>query len=57
MENCTTCAHAIFDAQWGDYKCEVIKKTVYQVTKCMYYEEGKPTESKVNELYEEKFVD
>lgn len=59
MENCKTCEHAIFDAQWGEYKCEVYKRVTYNansdvmIVKCgKNYKKGTPKESKINADYE-----
>ena len=60
MENCTTCEHAIFDALWGDYRCMKRETKVYILLgpdECVDYNKGTPGESKLNELYEAKFVD
>lgn len=27
MNNCRNCEHAIFDEEWGEFKCEVHKRT------------------------------
>ena len=27
--NCLKCKHAIFDEQWGEYKCGILKHRIY----------------------------
>ena len=53
MDNCITCEHAIFDAVWGEYKCDVNAHRVLNPKwfKCESYKEGKPKESKANADY------
>lgn len=49
MQNCTTCANAVFDPLWGEYKCKVRKTTVYILldsTECRDYKNGTPEKSK-----------
>lgn len=29
MDNCKTCTYALFDENWGEYKCEKRKTTIY----------------------------
>lgn len=53
MKNCTTCANAIFDNVFGEYKCRISKKSIRAPlnVKCKDYKEGKPKES------EKKYVE
>lgn len=56
MAKCGTCANAIFDALWGEYKCSVRERVIFahEVYKdCEYYKPGEPKESKRNKSYEE----
>lgn len=48
MKNCTTCAKAIFDKIFGEYKCSVSKTYVRTPlnVRCENYKEGKPKDSK-----------
>lgn len=49
MGNCTTCGNAVFDPQWGEYKCKVRKTTVYILldsSECASYKKGEPERSK-----------
>lgn len=49
--NCPTCSNAIFDAQWGVYKCDIKKRNVYSEVDepCTDYKFGTPKDSKENE--------
>lgn len=41
--NCYTCKNAIFDEQWGEYKCRLRKKYIYNVesnTGCKDYKKN-----------------
>lgn len=42
--NCKTCANAIFDSLWGEYKCAIGKGFVQpeQNAECETYKKGKP---------------
>lgn len=35
MSNCKTCANAIFNEQWGEYKCKVFQKTIYDPSRIL----------------------
>lgn len=48
---CATCEHAIFDAKWGDYKCDKSGLVYIYLHACDSYKEGTPKESKKNEDY------
>lgn len=48
---CQTCKNAIFDAQWGEYKCDVKKVTFKTLDSCGDYAKGTPKQSKENEEY------
>lgn len=52
--NCPTCGHAIFDALWGVYKCDVKTRAVDDNIDdpCKDYKEGKPRASLGNKIYE-----
>ena len=58
MNSCANCGHAIFDAKWGEYKCEIKKRTVYNgsvidiTISCEDHTPGTPKESKKNADYE-----
>ena len=51
--NCVTCAKAIHDSVWGDFKCSVYQHYVYdnQIANCKEYKKGTPMESKDNADY------
>lgn len=56
VKSCSNCAHAIFDAVWGEYKCGVYKHTIlhgkiYTETDCKHHKLGNPKESKESEDY------
>lgn len=55
MVNCSVCEHAIFDAKWGEYKCEMKQTYVYKygLLDCPDYKKGIPKASKENTEYEE----
>lgn len=61
--NCTNCGNAIYDAQWGEYKCAVSKHTVYGPGRiditidCEHHIPGNPKESKNNADYEANLQD
>lgn len=62
MANCVTCGKCIFDAHWGEYKCEVSKTSIrqgkiYTETDCPHYKKGTPKESKKNADYEANLQD
>lgn len=64
MENCKTCGRAIFDALWGEYKCDISKVITYDadfdrmlVGDCDHYKKGTPKESKKNADYEANLSD
>lgn len=64
MANCKTCEHAIFDAQWGEYKCDIFKRVTYNadhdfmLVQCSEsYKKGTPKESKENADYEANLSD
>ena len=62
IKSCSNCAHAIFCAMWGDYKCEVYKHAIlhgkiYTETDCQHHKYGTPKESKGNADYEENLRD
>lgn len=49
MNNCETCANALFDPLWGEYRCSVTKRkaTDEEVKNgCNQYKNGKPGVSK-----------
>lgn len=49
MENCTTCANAVFDEHWGEYKCLVDQHRCYKpemMVGCTKYKKGTPAISK-----------
>lgn len=48
---CQTCKKAIFDAQWGDFKCSINGLTYRKLDVCGDYDKGAPSESKENEEY------
>lgn len=48
---CQTCKKAIFDAQWGEYKCSSTGLVYHNLALCGEYDKGTPTESKENEEY------
>ena len=48
---CQTCKNAIFDAQWGEYKCDITKTVCRSVDTCDDYAKGTPKQSKENEEY------
>ena len=54
--NCLTCSYAIFDAQWGLYKCSKKTRDVHPELDdpCSDYHKGTPRESLANEEYYEK---
>lgn len=43
MENCKTCAYALFNAQWGEYKClkMLIKVNPDKRVNCEFYKKEK----------------
>lgn len=37
VRNCKFCRHAVFDRIWGEYKCKLYQRTVYdadEITDC-----------------------
>ena len=55
MTTCKTCANAIYDALWGEYKCSIKGRRIYEPEKeidCVIHKPGTPKESKVNAEYE-----
>ena len=50
---CSTCKHAIFDAQLGEFKCSINQVTYTNLSLCGDYKSGKPQESKANDEYYE----
>lgn len=55
-KNCTTCANAIFDALWGEYKCKLYQHRIYNseaIISCVDYKKSTPTESKKNKESDE----
>lgn len=49
MNNCKTCANAIYDKRYGEYKCKKKKVTIYDVitvVNCKDYVKGTPVASK-----------
>lgn len=57
MNTCKTCANAIFDELWGEYKCSIKGRRIYEPeneTDCVIYKHGEPKESKDNENMEEE---
>lgn len=49
MANCKNCEHDVFDIVWGECKCEVHKKYVYDteaMENCEDFKQGTPKESK-----------
>ena len=49
MNNCKNCKHAIFDEQWGEYKCKVREVRIYVLldsTECSSYEKIKEDKKK-----------
>lgn len=64
MNTCETCEHAIYDALWGEYKCEITGLTTYStdynkmlVDGCKDYKNGTPKESKINADYKANLCD
>lgn len=56
-KNCTTCANAIFDKLWGEYKCKLYQHRIYNsdvIMSCVDYKKGTPAESKKNEEDEDE---
>lgn len=54
MSKCATCSNAIFVALWGEYKCAVKQRVIFQpelFTDCTDYKKGEPRESKSNTDY------
>lgn len=51
---CQTCKNAIFDAQWGEYKCGKNGITYHDLAFCGSYDKGTPAESKENEYYDRR---
>lgn len=55
---CDQCAHAIFDPDFGEWKCLIYQHVVYEMGSvdalggidCMDYKAGKPGESKENRV-------
>ena len=46
---CTTCANAVWDPVWGEYKCTSLKHVIYRpenFENCIYYLKGIPKESR-----------
>ena len=54
---CGTCKNAIFDALWGDYKCGIKKRNVYDEVSCPEYSKGVPQGSKDDDDYERQMED
>lgn len=48
---CQTCKNAIFDAQWGEFKCSVKKRNCRNIVGCSDFVNGVPQESKDHEEY------
>lgn len=48
---CQSCENAIFDAQWGEYKCSINKIVYKKLDICGDFEKGTPKESKDHEEY------
>lgn len=48
MSNCVNCGNAIFDEIWGDYKCSIYKRHVYdhEIVGCKHYNKGEPKRTK-----------
>lgn len=36
MNNCKNCEHAIFDEKWGELKCKVKCRRIYEALKSKY---------------------
>ena len=56
QKNCKTCANAIFDKLWGEYKCKIFQHRIYSpdsISDCIEYKKGTPAESKKNEEEED----
>lgn len=60
--NCTNCKNAIFCEAWGEYKCTLFEKRIYNAgdkTPCQHYKTGNPLskechcEDCMNEIKEE----
>lgn len=50
MKNCETCANAIFDEVWGEYKCIVLGHVIDdldEIVDCSAHKKGKP---KISEM-------
>lgn len=48
MGNCANCKHAVFDEQWGEYKCKVFERRIYILlgsSECPKYEKKKEEKS------------
>ena len=52
MSRCKTCANAIFNSKWGEYKCGLNGVTYENLFVCGNYIKGVPTMSKANEDYD-----
>lgn len=55
---CETCAHALFDKLYGEYKCSKSQLIVYDPANaedCLEYKEGAPKTSKQHEEEYEEF--
>ena len=62
VKSCSNCGKCIFDAHWGDYKCEVFQHSIRQGTlftaiDCEHHKLGTPKESKKNADYEANLQD
>lgn len=61
MAHCSECNHSIFNALWGEFRCDITKRTVYnpsvQADICKDFDKGIYHESAGNKLYDEKMED
>lgn len=49
MKNCKTCANALFEERWGEYKCSKTQHKIYNpeaISDCENYKKGKPSTAK-----------
>jgi hypothetical protein len=48
MPKCASCEYAVFDEQFGEYKCRIRQLRVYKppMDICEWYKKGTPTETK-----------
>lgn len=52
MDKCQTCKNCVFDEIWGEYKCKIYHRRIYnpdEYADCNYYEEDKNKEKPTEE--------